>query len=165
VPRVPDAKLAVPREKTKNIYSAMKNRSPEKMIGRPIFKKISQRPSKTYFYNKFLADIDRYSDCKIAADIASARFDNTEFFRSEYYLGVDFDKERLQTGRDRYQNERSRIAIQADVRNQIFKEESLEVVACSHTLSHLDSKDVFPTVRLLIRYLVGSWIADFEFPR
>jgi SAM-dependent methyltransferase len=117
------------------------------------FEKISGRPSKTYFYSKFFRDVRENTDVKLAADIASARFDNAEAFESDYYLGVDLDDDRLTFGRERYSDDPTRIAIQADITNHIFQPGSIDAIACTHTLSHLEPNEHFPMVKRLVEYL------------
>lgn len=128
------------------------------------FETISPRPSKTYFYSKFLRDVRAHSNVERAADIASARFDNAEVFESDYYFGVDLDSERLRKGRSRYSDCPSRIAIKADITRPVFQQESLDLIACSHTLSHLEQSDHVPTVEQLISYLKpgGSLFIQFH---
>jgi hypothetical protein len=124
-----------------------------RLMFKKIFKNISSRPSKTYFYSKFIRDLNTYSDTEIGADIASARFDNAEYFKSKDYIGVDIDGQRLKKGKAKYDSSSSHSPIKADITKPLFKEKTIDIVACTHTLSHINNTKHINVIRYLIGYL------------
>lgn len=123
-------------------------------IGNRLFDKITKHPARTFLHTRLIDDIRTYSDrFEIAADISSSHFANAEYFRSDQYLGVDIDRDRLRKGKAEFEDSPTCTAIQADIRRPLFQDESVGMVVSTHTLSHLDPDEHLPVVDLFIQYL------------
>ncbi|MCQ4334952.1 class I SAM-dependent methyltransferase [Natronomonas sp. F2-12] len=137
---------------------------------------IKTRPSKTYFHYIFDKDIERYSHCERAADIAASDFKNIDNFNCDIYYGVDNDERRLREGMKKIKedsqtafidgeltqkklsqhctyNKPMYIAINGDMRNQIFPDSSLDLIASTHTLHHIPPSDHEAVVRNFCQWL------------
>lgn len=123
-------------------------------LGNRLFGKVSLHPSKTYLYSKLIDDIREHSkSVAVAADISSAHFDHAEYFNSEQYLGVDIDRNRLQSGKAKFEHDSDYTAIQADITRQIFQPNSIGMIVSTHTLSHLDPDEHLSVIEMFIQYL------------
>lgn len=111
---------------------------------------VRARPSKTYFYRRFLRDLATV-DGDWGADVASSTCKNASFFPTERYLGVDLDINRLSAcGSDRSSD---RSVAQMDVRRTALEDASFDLVVSTHTLSHLEKEDRPAAARELVRLI------------
>lgn len=123
-------------------------------IGNRLFDKVTLHPARTFLHTILIDDIRTYSDSvEIAADISSSEFANTEYFRSDQYIGVDIDRSRLREGKAEFNDAPEYAAIQADIRRPLFQANSIDMVVSTHTLSHLDPDEHLPVVDLFVEYL------------
>lgn len=123
-------------------------------LGNRLFEKISLHPAKNFLHAMLINDIEIYSKgFEVAADISSSHFANTEYFRSDQYIGVDIDRGRLRKGKAEFEDAPEYAAIQADIRRPLFHADSIGMIVSTHTLSHLDPDEHLPVVDLFVEYL------------
>lgn len=123
-------------------------------LGNRLFNKVALHPAQSFLHSKLIDDIRIYSEqFDIAADISSSHFANAEYFRSDQYLGVDIDRDRLRRGKADFAADPTYTAIHADIQRPIFQEDSIGMIVSTHTLSHLDPDDRLPVIELFLEYL------------
>jgi hypothetical protein len=135
-------------------------------------------PSKIYLSRLLSRDLDELGQVTTGADIASAQFKHAHWFETDVYFGVDIDSERLRDGIDRFdgmgckthyvpgplsekemetyqrQSEEIYVALEADMLNEIFPPNSLELVVSTHTLhwvSHTKQKQIVDNICSYVR--------------
>jgi hypothetical protein len=123
-------------------------------LGDRLFNKTALRPSKNALFSKLIDDIREESRrYNYAADISSAHFDHGKYFKSEQYIGVDIDIERLHKGKEKFANNPKYGAVQADIRQPIFQPNTLGMIVSTHTLGHLNPQEHTAVVEMFIQYL------------
>jgi trans-aconitate methyltransferase len=123
-------------------------------LGDRLFNKTALRPSKNALFSELIEDIREESKRHhYAADISSAHFDHAKYFKSEQYIGVDIEIERLREGKGKFTNNPKYAAVQADIRQPIFQPNSLGMIVSTHTLGHLDPQEHTTVVNMFVQYL------------
>jgi len=160
-------------------FRAVKNRL--------IAPEVKARPSKTHFQKQFVEDIKRLSSGDAAADIASNTHQNSRYFNSQAYYGVDISEEALRDGLMNYSPETNTeyikgpisqeslnqhvaadepqyVSIEGDIRAELFPPSSLNLIVSSHTMHHIDPEYHYPTIELLCSYLRpgGNLLVQFS---
>jgi SAM-dependent methyltransferase len=133
-------------------------------------------PPKTYLISRFAFDLERLEGDDVAADISSNSFQHAELFESGVYYGVDIDKNALQQGierapeetkteyltgpvgrdtvnRHRNDGHRFEVAVEGDITERLFPEQSLDLVGSTHTLHHIPPEQHRQVVEHFCSYL------------
>lgn len=114
-----------------------------RQILRIVFPDLSQRPSKMRFYRLFGRDIPALTrDREIAADMASADFKLAKYFETIHYIGIDIDRTALVTGLGQPPETSTMSAVVADIHNPVFVDESVDIIASTHTIYRFEIEEI-----------------------
>ncbi|MGC9605511.1 MAG: methyltransferase domain-containing protein [Minisyncoccia bacterium] len=121
------------------------------------------RPSKSFLFDRLEKELGK-TKTGVGLDAGSATFKNRPMFKTGTYIGLDIDKQRVETGLKRYPDERT-LGLVADLNNLYgLPSDSIDVIASTNTLYCLPVAARVRTVDKLCRITAPKGRLLFEVP-